>query len=67
MSRDVQRYLTERQNVFFGEWDFKISVNKMVAILFSRSKHIPTDVILKINDLTIKFEKMVKFLGVFFD
>ena len=39
----------------------------MVAILFSRSKHIPTDVILKINDVTIKFEKTVKFLGVIFN
>ena len=66
MSRDVQRYLTETEK-FFEEWGFKISVNKTVAILFSRSKHIPTDVILNINDVTIKFEKTVKFLGIIFD
>ena len=56
LSIDVQRYLTETAK-FFEEWGFKISVNKTVAILFSRSKHIPTDVFLKINDVTIKFEK----------
>ena len=66
LSRDNQRYLTETAT-FFEEWGFKISVNKTVAILFTRSKHIPTDVILKINDVTIKFEKMVKFLGVIFN
>ena len=66
LSRDVQRYLTETEK-FFEEWGFKISVNKTVAILFSRSKHIPTDVILKINDVTIKFEKTVNFLGIIFD
>ena len=44
-------------------------INKAVERLFSRSKHIPTDLILlKINDVTIKFiEKTVKFLGVIFD
>ena len=48
---------------------FKISINKAVERLFSRSKHIPTDeILLKINDVTIKFiEKTVKFLGVIFD
>ena len=51
----------------FEEWGFKISVNKTVAILFSRSKHISTDGILKINDVSIKLEKVVKFLGVIFD
>ena len=66
LSRDVQQYLTEMAK-FFEEWGFKISVNKTVAILFSRSKHIPTDIILKINDVTIKFEKNVKFIGVIFD
>ena len=66
LSRDVQRYLTETAT-FFEEWCFKISINKTVAILFSGSKHIPTDVILKINDVAIKFEKTVKFLGVIFD
>ena len=66
LSRDVQRYLTETAK-FFEEWGFKIAVNKTVAILFTRSKHIPTDVILKINDVTIKIEKTVKFLGVIFD
>ena len=59
-------YLTETEK-FFEECGFKISVNKTVAILFSRSTHIPTDVILKINDVMIKFEKTVKFLGVIFD
>ena len=50
MSRDVQRYLTETAK-FFEECDFKISINKTVAILFSRSKQIQTnEVILKIND-----------------
>ena len=54
---------------FFQECGFEILINKAVEILFSRSKHIPTDeIILKINDITIKFfEKMVKFLGVIFD
>ena len=52
---------------FFEEWSFNISVNKMVAILFTRSKHILIDVILKINDVTIKIEKTVKFLSVIFD
>ena len=67
MSRDVQRYLTETAK-FFEECDVKISMNKTVAILFSRSKQIQTDeVILKINDVTIKFEKTVKFFGVIFD
>ena len=66
LSRDVQRYLTETAK-FFEEWGFKMSFNKTVAILFTRSKHIPTDVILKINDVTIKIEKTVKFLGVIFD
>ena len=46
---------------------FKISVTKAVACLFTRSKHISTDVILKINDVTIKIEKTVKFCGVIFD
>ena len=55
LSRDVQRYLTETAT-FFEEWDFRISVNKTVSILFSRSEHIPTDVILMINNVTIKFE-----------
>ena len=68
LSRDIQRYIAERAK-FSEEWGFKISINKAVEILFSRSKHIPTDeVILKINDVTIKlFEKTVKFLGVIFD
>ena len=66
LSKDGQRYLTETAK-FFEEWGFKISVNKTVAILFFRSKHIPTDVMLKINDVTIEFEKTVKFLGAIFD
>ena len=66
LSIDVQRYLTETSK-FFEEWGFKTSIKKTVAILFSRSMHIPTDAILKISDVTIKFEKMVKFLGVIFD
>ena len=66
MFRDVQKYLTEMAK-FYEEWGFKISVNKTVAILFSRSKHIPTDVILKINDVTIICEKTVKYLDVIFD
>ena len=41
LSRDVERYLTETAT-FFEDWSFKISVNNTVAILFSRSKHIPT-------------------------
>ena len=49
LSRDVQRYLTETAK-YFEEWGFKISINKTVAILFSRSIHIPTDeVILKVD------------------
>ena len=66
LSRDVHRYLTETAK-FFEEWGFKIAINKTVAILFSRSKHILTDVILKINDVTIKFEKTATFFGVIFD
>ena len=66
LSRDVQRYITETAK-FFEELGFKISVNKTVAIRFTRSKHIATNVILKINDVTIKIEKSVKFLGVIFD
>ena len=65
LSRYVQRYLTQTE-IFFEEWGFMISINKTVAILFSRSKYIQTDVILKINHVTIKFEKTVKFLGVIF-
>ena len=65
LSRDVQRDPTETAK-FFEEWGFKISVNQTVAILFTRSKHIPTDVILNINDVTIKIEKTVKFLGIIF-
>ena len=65
--RDFQRYLTVTTK-FFEEWGFKISVNKTVAISFSRSKQNPTDdVIIKINDVAIKFKKIVKFLGVIFD
>ena len=68
LSRDIQRYPAETTQ-FFEEWGFKISINKAVEILFSRSKHITTDeIILKINDVTMKFfERMVKFLGVIFD
>ena len=64
LSRDVQRYLTERGK-FFEEWWFKISVNKTDAIIFTRSKPIPADdVILKITDFMIKLEKTVKCLQV---
>ena len=68
MSNDIRRYPAETAK-FFEELGFKISINKAVEILFSRSKHIATDeVILKINDVTIKFfEKTVKFLGFMFD
>ena len=68
LSRDIQRYPAETAK-FLKEWGFKISINKAVEILFSRSKHISTDeIIMKINDVTTKFfEKMVKVLGVFFD
>ena len=43
----------EDGKIFIEEWGFKFSVKKTVAILFTRSKHIPTDVTLKINDFTI--------------
>ena len=68
LSIDIQRYPAETAK-FFEEWGFKISIDRAVEILFSRSKHILTaEVILKINDVTIKFfEKTVKFLGVIFD
>ena len=66
LSRDVQQYLMDTVK-FVEEWGFKISVNKTVAILLSRSKHISPDVIRKINDVTIKIENTVKNLGVIFD
>ena len=68
LSRDIQRYPAETAK-FVKEWGFKISINRAVEILFSRSKHIPTnEIILQINDVTIKiFEKTVKFIGVMFD
>ena len=66
LSRDVHRYITETAK-FSEEWGFKILVNKTVVILLTRSMHIPTDVILKINDFTIKLEKTVQFPGVIFD
>ena len=62
---DVQQYITETAKLL--EWGFRILVIKTVVILFSWCKHIPTDEVILINDVTIKFEKTVKFLGVIFN
>ena len=67
LSRSIQRYL-DRLVIYFEQWGFKLSPEKTVAIVFTRSKKIqPADVKLLVGDKVIKVEKAVKFLGVIFD
>src|ERR1700690_3071009 len=49
-------------------WGFKISINKSCAVIFTKSKkHIKNLSPIKINGDALKYEKEVKFLGVFFN
>jgi len=53
---------------FFDQWGFKLSADKTVAILFTRSKAVRSDdVKLSIKGKVIKVEETVTFLGVTFD
>ena len=67
LCKDVQAYL-DRLVSFFDRWGFKLSADKTVAILFTRSKAVRSDdVKLSIKGKVIKVEEIVKFLGVTFD
>ena len=61
LSRDVQRHLTKTE-----KWASRSRSTSIRRPLLSK-QHIPTDVVLKINNVMIKLEKTAKFLGVIFD
>lgn len=61
----VQRDLSALQD-WCDKWGFRISTEKTVAVLFTKSTNRP-DVKLEINGRQIKVAKSTKFLGVIFD
>lgn len=65
LQRAIQKDLNALQH-WCDTWGFKISVEKTVAVLFTRSPEKPA-IQLDIEGKTVKVEKSAKFLGVVFD
>lgn len=67
LKQDIQKYL-DKIIKFFNDWGFKISVDKTVAILFTKRRNIQLDEVkLYVNGKAINVQTTVKFLGVIFD